>query len=92
MGIIYHTKPFFIKSKSLDGEMAKQYFSIASRDEDSAEKCLLIQRYILTKNEPPEWMFVIKTFNNYYLVYDTFGIKITSLKQALKILKLWKQH
>jgi hypothetical protein len=72
-----------IKSKTIHGEPAKQIFKIICTC--SGAIALEINRYILYSGKLPKWEKgkVIKKYQLYSLVYDSFAIRIETLEQVI---------
>lgn len=81
----------FCKTLTNDGDKAKQYFSlvVGGKYEDT----ILIKKLILSKDEI-DWLKLVKTYKDYYLYEQSFGIKFNTIAfvlnefiQTLKTLK-----
>ena len=73
---------FFIRSRTNDGERAKQYF-ISVRVED-AEPTLLIRKLVLTKNLSLYSDYkLLKLCNGYGLFEQRSGLKLSTLDKVL---------
>ena len=74
---------FFIRSKTNDGDLAKQYFTVAL---GRAEPALIIKKLVLTKKSYKEGLIgpPAKVFKGNALFVETFGIKISTLIQVIE--------
>lgn len=76
---------FFIKSKTNDGEFAKQYFLAVSSD--TTEPALIIRKLVFTDNLPLYSDFeLLKQYKGKYLLQQRFGIKLSTLSKVIAVL------
>jgi len=76
---------FFIKSKTNDGEFAKQYFIAV--DSDKAEAALIIRKLVFTDNyELYSHLEPLKKYKNKYLLQQRFSIKLSTLSKVIAAL------
>ena len=73
---------FSLKSKTNDGELAKQYFS--SVHVENTEPTLLVRKLVLTKNLSLYSDYkLLRLCNGYGLFEQRFGIKLSTLDKVL---------
>ena len=88
MSEIITEKSFFMRSKTNDGEFAKQYFSVCYSDK--YEKTLVINKLVLTSDLNEFYGYIIlKEYKGKYLIFKSFGIKLSTLKTVNE--KIWEQ-
>lgn len=72
---------FRVKSKTNDGDQAKQYFNaLGTCQEDAA---LVVRKYILNDKEKMPMMEAVKTFKGLTLHFQWFSIKIDTLEKVI---------
>jgi hypothetical protein len=79
---LYLTRYHRIKSKTVDGELAKQYFTLLhSKD---GESVLVIRKLVLTSRLKDFMDFdILKAYNGKYLVEQVFSIKLSTIHHML---------
>lgn len=78
-------RKFFIRSKTSNGEFAKQYFIVTKSN--IHEPALLIRKLILSEDfELYKDATLLKTFKGNGLYEMRFSLKISTLKQVIYIL------
>lgn len=76
---------FFIKSKTNDGEFAKQYFLAV--DSDTTEAALIIRKLVFTDNYALYSDFeLLKQYKGKYLLQQRFSIKLSTLSKVIATL------
>jgi len=76
---------FFIKSKTNDGEFAKQYFLAV--DSDTTEPALIVRKLVFTDNYELYSDFeLLKRYKGKYLFQQRFSIKLSTLNTVIDAL------
>lgn len=72
---------FRVKSKTNDGDQAKQYFNtLGTCQEDAA---LVVRKFILNDKEKMPMMEVVKTFKGLNLHFQWFSIRLNTLERVV---------
>lgn len=74
---------FFIKSKTVGGDKAKQYFFFVKRED--GPPCLIVQKLVLSKDyETYKRYEFLKQFKRFGLYQQVFVIKLSTCKMVVK--------
>jgi len=77
------SEKFIVKSKTSQGDCAKQYFQIIKAP--AMEEALIITKLVLSKdfNLYRRECDIIKKYKGFYLFKTSFGLKISTLDQVI---------
>lgn len=74
---------FHIKTQTMEGELAKQYFTLY--EEENTEAVLIITKLILSCDSNIQDMTMVRKYKDKYLHKQTFAISTEVLKLAMNV-------
>jgi len=76
-----------VRTKSLAGDLCKQYFKVAIGEDTPEEPALLIRKLVLSNHTELYTLFkALKTFKDKTLYEQGFSVRLSTLDKAQKLL------